>query len=247
MVVGNRAGVGYFTNMTAADVSDRLAVNLRAVENRIRAACERAGRDRAGVTLVAVTKSVGPEIAALLPAMGVSDLGESRPQVLWAKAPALPRSVRWHLIGHLQRNKIDRTLPLVELVHSVDSERLIDALQAEAAKTDGRVRVLLEVNVSGEASKGGFSPGSLQQLTDRDRMDIAGLMTMAPLIEPEQCRAVFASLRHLRDQLQHRWGRSLPELSMGMSNDFDVAIEEGATLVRVGSLLFEGLPRTNRA
>jgi pyridoxal phosphate enzyme (YggS family) len=225
-----------------------LASRLQTVEERLRAACRRAGRDRAEVTLVAVTKTVPPEVAAELARLGVTDLGESRPQELWRKAAALPPTVRWHLVGHLQRNKIEKTLPLVTLIHSVDSLRLLAALEEEAARLGRTVPALLEVNASGEASKHGFAPaevpGLAAHLIGLRHLLVRGLMTMAaPLDDPQQCRPTFAALRGLRDRLRGELGppHALEHLSMGMSNDFEVAVEEGATLVRLGSVLFEGL------
>jgi pyridoxal phosphate enzyme (YggS family) len=225
-----------------------LSGRLEAVEKRIEAACRRAGRNRSEITLVAVTKTVSAEIAALLPSLGVLDLGESRPQELWRKAALLPGSIRWHQVGHLQRNKIATTLPLAHLIHSVDSARLLSALESEAAKQNRKVDVFLEVNVSGETSKHGFKPDEIPDTTklmnELRHVEVKGLMTMAPLEkDPEACRSAFAELRRLRDQER----RELPvphdfrHLSMGMSNDFEVAIEEGATLVRLGTVLLEGL------
>jgi pyridoxal phosphate enzyme (YggS family) len=225
-----------------------LAARLAAVEERLRAACGRAGRRREDVTLVAVTKTVPPEVAAALHGLGVPDLGESRPQELWHKAAALPASVRWHLIGHLQRNKVERTLPLVSLIHSVDSVRLLQALEAEAGRRGVPAAVLLEVNASHEASKGGFPPadvaGLAPALSTLRHVRVRGLMTMAAYEEdPQKTRPTFAGLRALRDRLQAEVGaaHTLPHLSMGMTNDFEVAVEEGATLVRLGTVLFEGL------
>jgi pyridoxal phosphate enzyme (YggS family) len=154
--------------------------------------------------------------------------------------------VRWHLVGHLQRNKIERTLPLVHLIHSVDSWRLLDALNEEAGKGEMTADVLLEVNVSREANKHGFAPEEIPELASRlaglRHVQIRGLMTMAALEdEPEHCRPTFTALRLLRDRLQQQCDRPIEHLSMGMSNDFEVAIEEGATLVRIGTALFEGL------
>jgi len=227
--------------MTDADVRTRLAARLAEVEARIAAACARAGRSRADITLVAVTKTVSPEVAALLPGLGVADLGESRPQELWKKAAAIP-AARWHLIGHLQRNKLDKTVPLVSLIHSADSERVLDALSEFGAKHGDPVPVVLEVNCSREANKGGFAPESLPELAGRPGIRVEGLMTMAAHADdPAECRPTFAELRTLRDQLRARTGLPLPHLSMGMSNDFEVAIEEGATHVRLGSVLFDGL------
>lgn len=222
-----------------------LAERLAAVHDRIAAACTRAGRSRAEVTLVAVTKTVSPDVAAVLPELGIVDLGESRPQELWKKATAIP-SVRWHLIGHLQRNKIDRTIPLVRLVHSVDSERLLAALSEFGTKRGSPVPVLLEVNCSREAAKGGFAPDAIPPLADTlvslAGVRVDGLMTMAAYHDdPQLCRPAFAELRALRDDLRARTGLPLPHLSMGMSHDFEVAVEEGATLVRVGTTLFDGL------
>lgn len=225
-----------------------LADRLAAVERRLCAACARAGRQRQDVTLVAVTKTVSPEIAALLHNLGVPDLAENRPQELWRKAAALPATVHWHLIGHLQRNKIERTLPLVTLSHSVDSLRLLQAIEAEAGRRGIPADVLLEVNASGEASKGGFSPaevpGLAGTLTTLRHIRVRGLMAMAAYEEdPEKTRPTFAGLRTLRDRLQSELGdaHTLSHLSMGMTNDFEVAVEEGATLVRLGTVLFEGL------
>jgi pyridoxal phosphate enzyme (YggS family) len=222
-------------------LSDRLAL----VRGRIADACRRSGRDPAEVTLVAVTKTVPPEVAAIVAELGHHDLGESRPQELWKKAAAVP-DARWHLIGHLQRNKIDRTMPLVSLVHSIDSERLLEALDAFGRKRGQHVPVLLEVNCSREEAKGGFRPDNVPAVGDRSMflpgIMLLGLMTMAAFFDdPEQCRPTFAELRDIRERLRASTGLPLPHLSMGMSNDFEIAVEEGATLVRVGTTLFEGL------
>ncbi len=226
---------------------ERLRRNLAKVEERLQAACRRAGRDRKEITLVAVTKSVSAEIAALLPALGIVDLGESRPQELWRKAEALPKNLCWHLVGHLQRNKVERTLPLVQWIDSVDSVRLLRTLDIESAKRSKSLDVLLEVNASGEQQKHGFRPEEIAPLTpllrDLTNIRIRGLMTMAALQDPEQCRPAFKLLRELRDRLRQELGppHAVEHLSMGMSNDFEVAVEEGATFVRLGSVLFEGI------
>lgn len=227
------------------DVRLTLAERLAAVRGRIADACRRVGRDPGGVTLVAVTKTVPPEVAAVAAELGIADLGENRPQELWKKAAAVP-GANWHLIGHLQRNKLDRTVPLVTLIHSVDSERLLDALDAFGRKRGTPVPALLEVNCSREAAKGGFSPDAFPALGDRLALlagvSVRGLMTMAPYSDdPENARPAFAELRRLRDTLRARTGLELPHLSMGMSGDFEVGVEEGATFVRVGTTLFEGL------
>ncbi len=238
--------------MGSAELRSILGDRIEYVEERIRNACRRAKRAREEVTLVAVTKTVGIEVAALFPELGVRDLGESRPQELWRKAEAIP-GARWHLIGHLQRNKVERTLPLVHLIHSVDSERLLDAIQREARRSGNPADVLLEVNLSREPKKNGFAKEQLFALEPaviraRGYAIIGGLMTMAAYSDdPETARATFAELRQLCDELRVRWnelGANLTQLSMGMTNDFEVAIEEGATIVRIGSALFEGLPES---
>jgi pyridoxal phosphate enzyme (YggS family) len=205
------------------------------------------------VTLVCVTKTVSIEVARQLASLGVLDLGENRPQELWHKAAALP-DVRWHLVGHLQRNKLERTLPLIHRLHSVDSLRLLAAIEKASVSDTHRQQplpVLLEVNASGEPTKGGFSPreilGLAPHLTGLQHVCVDGLMTMAAFEEdPEKCRPTFALLRRLRDQLQSELGPGHPltQLSMGMSNDFEIAVEEGATLVRLGTVLLVGLGET---
>jgi len=224
---------------------DRLA----AVDDRLQRACRRAGRSRAEVTLVAVTKTVSADVARLLPEFGVLDLGENRPQELWRKAGALPPACRWHLIGHLQRNKIDRTLQVNPFIHAVDRLALLTALEQAAANRPEPVGILLEMNASREPNKHGFAPEELPSLVPElarlQHVQIRGLMTMAALeADPERCRPTFALLRQLADQLRRDVGppHPLDQLSMGMTNDFEVAIEEGATLVRIGTALFEGLP-----
>ena len=230
------------------DVLTTLQERIDKVEERIRAACARAGRSRDEVTLVAVTKTVSPHIAALLPRLGVLDLGENRPQELWRKAATSREGVRWHLIGHLQRNKVERTLPLTHLIHSVDSKRLLDDLEVKAEKQGRVVDVLLEVNMSREPNKHGMDPEAvakiLEGLHETERVRVRGLMTMAALTDdPEKARPTFAALRELRDRLHQEYTplHELRELSMGMTSDFEVAVEEGATLVRIGTALFEGL------
>jgi pyridoxal phosphate enzyme (YggS family) len=226
-----------------------IADNVARVRDRIAAAAHAAGRDPAAIQLVAVTKYVDAATAALLSAAGCTDLGESRPQELWskAKAPELA-GVRWHLVGRLQRNKVRRTLPLVALIHSVDSERLLAAIDEHAAALQATPRVLLEVNCSGESAKQGFSANDVRRVAPTldayPHVEVAGLMTMAPLEgDAAAARTAFAALRTLRDELAAACppGVALAELSMGMSGDFPEAIAEGATIVRVGSLLFEGL------
>jgi pyridoxal phosphate enzyme (YggS family) len=228
-----------------------LAARLAEVEERLERALRRAGRLRSDVTLVAVTKTVDVEVAALLPELGIADLGENRPQELWRKAAVLSEGIRWHLIGHLQRNKVDRTVPLTVRIHSVDSVRLLRALEEESVRRQTPLSALLEINAGGEASKHGFRPDEVPALAAEvaalHGLRIDGLMTLAAFEEDaERTRPTFALLRQLRDELRRRLGQpnGLPHLSMGMSNDFEVAVEEGATFVRLGTVLFEGLGGT---
>jgi pyridoxal phosphate enzyme (YggS family) len=231
-------------------ISDLLRQRIALVEERMQAACRRAGRERREITLVAITKTISAAIAAWLPELGLVHLGENRPQELWRKAEVLPKMVHWHLVGHLQRNKIDRSLPLVHLIHSVDSLRLLEALERAAAQQGRIIPVLLEVNASREAQKHGFGPEVVPELIPKfaafQHVHLAGMMTMAALEEdPERCRPAFALVRRLRERMAEQLGppHSLHQLSMGMSNDFEIAIEEGATLVRIGTALFEGIPK----
>ena len=226
-----------------------IADNVARVRDEIDAAARAAGRDPSEVKLVAVSKYVDAATAALLVSAGCRALGEARPQQLWekAEAPSLA-GVEWHLIGRLQRNKIRRTLPLLSLIHSVDSERLLAALDEEAAAANLTPQLLLEVNCSGDAAKQGFSPEEVRRLlptlAEYRRLSITGLMTMAALDGDEStARANFASLRLLRDELAPNAPPNVThaELSMGMSGDFPAAIAEGATIVRVGSSLFDGV------
>ncbi|MBI3461907.1 MAG: YggS family pyridoxal phosphate-dependent enzyme [Planctomycetes bacterium] len=227
---------------------DKLRENLTQVRQRIARAAVASGRTAEAVRLVAVTKQVGTDVAAELVEMGVSEIGESRPQELWRKAETLNRPVRWHLVGPLQRNKARRTLPLVGLIHSIDSLSLLRWLDELAEELGLQPAVLLEVNVSGETSKHGFRPDEARTAVEAagqlNRLRVCGLMTMAPYDpDPEHARPTFAGLRELRDRLQSVASPNcqLTELSMGMSGDFEVAITEGATLVRVGSALFHGI------
>lgn len=227
----------------------RLLDNLAEIRERIAAAADRSGRLPSAVTLVAATKTVNIATARALAEAGCLDLGESRPQELWHKAAELADlPIRWHLIGHLQRNKVERTLPLVSLIHSVDSVRLLAAIDAAAAAIERTTAVLLEVNISGDRTKHGFAPDEISariaEAMAYRHVRIRGLMGMA-LLEggTERARCDFNALRQLRDRLRELAAPnvSLDELSIGMSDDFEVAIEEGATIVRVGSALFEGI------
>lgn len=236
-----------------ADVKARCRANVAAVQERIAAACSRAGRDPAEVRLVAVTKYVGPAITRIIHESGCVDLAESRPQAIWRKAEALAdlaSSIRWHLVGHLQRNKIRRTLPLLTLLHSLDSLRLLDALEAEAATMGANCRALVEVNLADDPGRTGARPAEVAALVaaaaTRPHVAVRGLMGMArvPDGDADSARRDFARLRDLRDRLASTLPPGeLAELSMGMSGDYEAAILEGATIVRVGSALFEGIER----
>ena len=212
-----------------------LGENIAEVRGRIAAAAARSGRPTANVQLVAVTKYVGLDEIRALVAAGCTDLGESRPQQLWDRAAELrDLPLRWHIIGHIQRNKVERTLPLVAMIHSLDSLRLAEAIDAAAGKTDRKVPVLLEVNISRESAKHGFAPEEIEpllpQLTGLKHIDIRGLMCMAGLEgRSDEARRDFAALRTLRDRLQAGCpaGVRLNELSMGMSGDYEIAVEEG--------------------
>lgn len=236
-------------DLSLEEKAQRIRENLAGIQDRLAEAARRSGRSADQVRLVAVTKYVGPEEIGLLVEAGCRLLGENRPQALWAKAAALADlPIQWHLVGHLQRNKIARTLPLVQMIESVDSLRLIEALNQHAQRLQKPIQVLLEVNISGEPTKTGMSPDELEPLLEQlpkyPYVHVEGLMTLAGLEGGlQRARRDFAALRTLRDRLRNRCpeGVRLEELSMGMSNDFEVAIEEGATIVRIGSALFEGL------
>ena len=240
--------------MAATDLADRCRQNLAAVRDRIAAACRTAGRDPGDVRLVGVTKYVSAELARMLLAAGCHDLAESRPQSLWAKATALADhdpAPRWHLIGHLQRNKLRRTLPLVSLLHSLDSVRLLEAIEAEAAASGLVCDALIEVNLAGDPGRTGVMEADVAAMLDAasraSHVHVLGLMGMAAVPEGEDgaatARRQFARLRELRDDLVARMPTpcGLRELSMGMSGDFEQAILEGSTLVRVGSALWDGI------
>ncbi len=228
---------------TSADPVQR---NVRAVRERIAAACERSGRDPRDVRLVAATKYVDASVVARLAAAGVRDVGENRVSALLTKRTAVGSAVRWHLIGHLQRNKVRRALPAIDLLHAGDGLRMLHVLNAEVRRS-GRapLPVLLQVNVSGEASKGGLSGDELSaawpQIRALHGITVRGLMTMAPFTSaPERARPVFASLREIRDEASTRGYLDGRQLSMGMSGDFEIAVEEGATIVRIGRALYDG-------
>lgn len=222
---------------------DSISHNLEAIRERIRAAAEGAGRDPGGIRLVAVSKTHPCEAVLEAQAAGQMVFGENKVQEALTKIPRLPSSLEWHFIGHLQSNKIRKALPLFHLFHGVDNSVLATQINRVAEECDLSPRVLLEVNVSGETSKFGFEPAVLREeisgLLALPRVQILGLMTMAPYADnPLEAKPYFAALRQLRDDLARETGHPFPELSMGMSGDFEAAIEEGSTLVRVGTAIF---------
>lgn len=226
------------------EVTDR----LQAVEESISTAAAKAGRPRDEITLVAVSKTHPAEIVREVFDSGHRVFGENRVQELLAKAPLLPEAIRWHLIGHLQKNKIRKALPHCELIHGVDSSELAEDIDRIAGELGLYPRVLLEVNVSGEESKFGFTPETLrsqfENLLQLSRVQVEGFMTIAPYsTDPEHSRPHFEALRKFRDEMAQFAGVPLPGLSMGMSGDFQIAIEEGSTLVRVGTAIFGERPQ----
>ena len=209
---------------------DRLRANLEAVRDRIRRACDRAKRDPSGVTLIVVTKAAPEEILSALGPLGITDIGENRPVEASRRVGGL-QGFRRHMIGHLQTNKVAKVLAWAQAIHSLDRPSLLRELEAKARG----IAVFVQVNASGEASKGGYRPEETAAAVAEARrsLDVRGLMTMAP--EGTDARPHFRRLRELAA------GLNLRELSMGMSQDFEVAVEEGATHVRVGTAIFEGV------
>jgi pyridoxal phosphate enzyme (YggS family) len=228
---------------------ERLKANLAVVRQRIEDAARKSGRDASAIRLIAVTKYVDEQTTRALIEAGCQDIGENRPQMLWDKAAKLADiEVNWHMIGHLQRNKVKRTIAVASLIHSADSLRLLNAIDLAGQENNQIVPVLLEVNVSQEAAKHGFAPPELPAALDHvaglQHIAVKGLMCMAGLAGDKQdARREFAQLRELAESHQANLAAKvrLAELSMGMSGDFEIAIEEGATMVRVGSLLLEGV------
>lgn len=221
------------------DISD----NLAEINHRILSACSRCGRDPYSVELIAVSKTFPAEAVREAAAAGQHLFGESKLQEAQPKIESLPASLRWHFIGRVQRNKVRRMLPLFEAIHAIDSLRLAAYADEIAGELGLFPKVFLQVNVAGEETKGGFDPDSLhaemESLLLLPRLEIAGLMCIPPAgPDAESARPWFARLREIRDRLVDSHGAPLPALSMGMSGDFEVAIEEGATHVRVGSAIF---------
>ena len=218
------------------------AANLTAIQMRIEAACARANRDPAAVTLLPVSKSQPPDAVRAIAGLGLNLFGESKVQEAKAKIPLCP--------GHLQTNKCRDAVELFDMIQSVDSLRLAQEINKRAEQAAKRMPLLLEVNVTGETSKFGYQPerllSELQQINALKRIEIQGLMTIAPwTLEPEKVRPFFRRLRELKEQCEQILGAPLPHLSMGMSGDFEVAIEEKATLVRIGTALFGRRPPAN--
>lgn len=214
-----------------------IAANLESVRRRIAAAAERADRPPSDITLVGVSKTHRPHVLRSAFDAGLRDFGENRVQEAATKVGALRAqgaTAHWHLVGHLQRNKVAAAIDLFDILHSIDSERLAETISRVALRP---VRVFIEVNVAGEGTKFGVPPAAVSKLAERlgalPTIDLVGLMTIAPQVEdPEDARPVFRVLRQLRDAI------GLRELSMGMTDDFEVAVEEGSTLVRVGRAIF---------
>lgn len=213
---------------------------LDEINTRMDAACKRVGRSRDEVTLVAVSKTYGPDRVCEAAACGLNIFGENRVQELCSKVEACPSNVDWHLIGTLQRNKVKQVIDLVAMIHSVDSLKLLEEINTRSGKI---MPVLLQVNISGEASKSGMKPDEVAAVVaaanQMSHVEVHGLMTIPPFTnDAEDARKHFVALRELRDRVQQETGTPLPDLSMGMSGDFEIAIEEGATYIRVGSSLF---------
>ncbi|MBV6499844.1 MAG: Pyridoxal phosphate homeostasis protein [Prosthecobacter sp.] len=222
-----------------------IASRLEQIRERMTSACARAGRDLKSVELVAVSKTKPAELIQEAVDAGQSLFGENRVQEVMQKKPLLPSRLRWHLIGPLQSNKVRKILPLVEMIEAVDSLDIARDINRIAAELGLHPKVLLEINVATESSKHGFSAAQvraqLEELYALDRLYIQGLMCIPPFDpSPEASRGYFIQLRTLREELEALGGAPLPVLSMGMSHDFETAIEEGASLVRVGTAIFGG-------
>jgi pyridoxal phosphate enzyme (YggS family) len=220
----------------------QIAQNLAEVRRRIAAAAQRSGRDPAAVRLVAVSKTMPLELIRQAVAAGQRLFGENYLQEAQPKIEALGQAASWHFIGHLQSKKAKAVVALCELIHGVDRLKLAQALDAAAAQMGKVQDILMQVNLAEEATKSGVAPEAapelLREISRLPHLRLMGLMTMPPFLAPEAVRPYFRALRELRDRLTDLSGQPLPELSMGMSGDFEVAIEEGATLVRVGTAIF---------
>jgi len=236
------------TSSSLDDAMSDIATNLDRIQSRIASAAARAGRNPADVQLLAVSKNHPAETVSEAVRLGLTLFGENRIQEAKAKIPLSPGRARWHFIGHLQSNKARDAVALFEMIQGVDSLDIANELQKQADKLSRRIGILLEVNVAGESSKFGWNPetalDAIPALNALDRLELHGLMTVAPYsTDPERVRPVFKRLRELRDRCADRLGAPLPVLSMGMSGDLEIAIEEGSTLVRVGTALFGERPK----
>jgi pyridoxal phosphate enzyme (YggS family) len=225
--------------MAETDMAGRIA----RVMDRLAAACGRSGRNPDAVRLMAVSKTQPPEAVAEAAACGLRLFGENRVQEALAKIPMCPSGLEWHLIGHLQANKVRAAVQNFSMIHAVDSVDLLERLNRICGEEGRRLPVCIEVNVAGEASKFGLRPEDVPEALRRSaewtRVEVAGLMTIPPFAEdPERVRGFFRALRELRDRCRAETGFELPELSMGMSHDLEIAVEEGATCVRVGTDIF---------
>ncbi len=246
--LGKMAPNGFQALEKMMNEGESIAERVERVRARVAAACARAGRDSASVRIVAVSKTHPPESVEAAAAAGLTIFGESRVQEAAAKIPHCSGLLEWHLVGHLQSNKARAAVLLFSTIHSVDSADLLRRLDRIAEEEGRRLRVLLEVNVSGEGSKFGMRPemlaGVLKAAEGLSRIEVAGLMTVPPICEEaERARGFFGALRALRDRARAETGFELPELSMGMSHDFEPAIEAGATLVRIGTAIFGPRPK----
>jgi PLP dependent protein len=241
-VVKEQSGI-YHWRFLPYDAPVDIAANLDSIQQRIAAACQRAGRDPASVTLMAVTKTHPPESVQAAANAGLVFFGENKVQEAKAKIPQCSGKLRWHFIGHLQSNKARDAVELFEMIQSVDSLALAQELNKRCEQAGKRLPILLEVNLAGEASKFGYAPerllAELNDLNALPRLEVHGLMTVPPW-KPvaEQVRPFFREARELKQRCEEILGAPLPQLSMGMSGDFEVAIEEGATIVRIGTELF---------
>lgn len=225
-------------------MSESFEERLNQARARIRNACERAGRRPDDVRLLPISKTQGPEEIREAADCGLTVFGESRVQEAKQKIPLCPGRLSWHMVGHLQTNKVRDAVQLFQMIHSVDSLKLLRAIDGMSGAAGIVMPVCLEVNVSGEGSKFGLAPEAVPEVlkaaNDLMQVDVVGLMTIPPVArDPEEARPHFRRLRELRDQWRDQTGFVLPDLSMGMSHDFEIAIEEGATWVRLGTILFE--------
>ncbi len=230
------------------DIEVSIADILNGLRTRIAEACAKAGRSPESVEVIGVTKTHGPDVVREAWEAGIRLFGENKVQEAAWKIPECVGGPEWHLIGHLQRNKVRHALELFSVLHSVDSVRLLEQIERVAEEGGQRPEILLEVNVAGEASKSGLSlaqaPEAIEYALGCRNLTLTGLMTLAPFSpDPEMTRPVFAKLRECRDQWEQAFGIGLPRLSMGMSNDYAVAVEEGATWVRLGTALFGHRPK----